>query len=291
MPHIEWVEGLEVGIEEIDQQHHNLVRLINAVDERRKKGGLRDSANKIIYTLLAFAKFHFRTEETLMIDYDYPGYQKQKDEHEQMLARLEKFHGKAEKGETVDYFTINNFLCDWFLRHLSSSDMKYVDYFVKYGAAREVERAKKTKKKSGNLSVGPVELIIWGRSYDFGIDEIDDQHRLLADAINEVYETLKNPWKKDTIESSLEKLKDYAGTHFNREEELMVKHYFKGINRHKDEHMRFRFKVEELRTKFRKHKTVVDHDIIMALKDWFLNHTQVEDRKYIPYLLHADAKA
>jgi len=282
MEHIKWNCSLEVGIQEIDAQHYNLVKIINSVMDIKMKGGLRKSANKITYTLLSFAKYHFRTEETLMTKHDYPDYRKQKNDHDKLIERVAKLHGKTERGVNVDFYSVYNFLNDWFLHHTKTHDVKYVPFFVEKGVATEIK--KETDKDKKQLTVGHVPLIEWESGYDFGIPDIDRQHRDLVDAINMLYSTINNPKWVDVVELAFKELAKYTSQHFNREEGLMEKFKYPYLKMHSQEHKNFKKKIAETKSRFDKFKTVVDHDFVMMLKDWFMNHTQLEDRKYLGYL-------
>lgn len=282
MPYVDWNHDIEVGIEEIDEQHHNLVKLFNAVEGLRKEGKLAKNANKIIYTLLSFAKFHFRTEETLMLENGYPEYEKQKKEHDKLIEKVSNLKEKVENGKNVDYFSIYNFLIEWFPHHTRVHDLRYVPFFVENGIAKRAGKADGTKsQRKEKLTLGQISLIEWIPEYDFGILDIDNQHRSLVDAINMLYVTINRPNKKEIVESAFKELKKYTSQHFNREEGLMEKHKYPDLIVHRMQHDDFKIQLAKIKQKYDKFKTVIDHDLVIMLRDWFMNHTQNEDRKYL----------
>jgi hemerythrin len=285
MQHIEWNDNLRIGVKEVDEQHFNLVRIVNAVIELDKKEELGRSANKIIYTLLSFAKYHFRTEESLMDKHNYPEYHIHKMQHDDLLKEISRIHEMTEQGQEVDFYPVYNFLNQWFLNHTKKYDEGYVPFFVEKGIAKEVKKSVKSKEYTKKqLTLGRLSLIDWEDGFDLGIPDIDSQHRNLVYAVNLLYSTLGKPMNKSTcknVEEAFKELKRYANEHFNREEGLMEKCGYSDLIIHRLEHDNFKQQIMQAKKRYDKHKTIVDHDLVIMLRDWFMNHAQIEDRKYL----------
>ncbi len=64
----------------------------------------------------------------------------------------------------------------------------------------------------------------------------------------------------------------------------MLQNKFPGLSKHKEEHEAFTKKVIEFEEKFLHGSVVLSQEIIIFLKDWLLNHIQVTDKNYSPYL-------
>lgn len=288
MPHIEWNDDLGVGIKEIDEQHFNLVRIINAVDELENKGQLDRNAGKATYTLLTFAKFHFRTEQELMEKHGYPGIDEHKKSHSELLDEISRIHEMVERGEQVDFYPVYNFLNKWFNGHTKEHDIKYVGFFVKKGVAKEIKKKSPAANvKGAKLTLGKHFLIEWTDSHNIGIDDIDRQHQNLAHAINLLYSTLDQPANKlmkERVDNAFKELATYTGQHFSREEGLMESCRYPDLIVHRMEHDEFKRKITAAKKKFEKYKTLVDHDLVVMLRDWFMDHTQEKDRGYICHL-------
>jgi len=56
------------------------------------------------------------------------------------------------------------------------------------------------------------------------------------------------------------------------------------LGRQKDEHVKFSASIDNLKQKFERIDTVVDFEIILFLKGWFLDHIQGLDRLYVPFV-------
>ena len=82
----------------------------------------------------------------------------------------------------------------------------------------------------------------------------------------------------------LEELREYAEKHFQFEEALMESKGYPDLRNHCGIHREFIGEIDELERKIRKGKKSAPAEIFVFLRDWLLEHIQVTDRKYAPYL-------
>ncbi|MCK7535050.1 MAG: hypothetical protein MZV63_30705 [Marinilabiliales bacterium] len=59
-----WNESLELGIEEIDEQHRVIVGMINELDRAIQRGDATGTANRIVQGLISYGHIRFTTEES-----------------------------------------------------------------------------------------------------------------------------------------------------------------------------------------------------------------------------------
>ena len=126
----------------------------------------------------------------------------------------------------------------------------------------------------------------WVDRYNTGLDRIDDQHRSIVCSINDLMSEHKSDVAQEVVEKSLIAVDDYIAVHLSEEEELMRANGYPGLDDHLEKHAFFVEKFEEFKTKilhWPKHK-VESAKLIVFLSEWFLNHIQVEDQKYVPYI-------
>ena len=121
----------------------------------------------------------------------------------------------------------------------------------------------------------------WETKFSVGVEVIDKQHKNLVDLINSI-ETCN---EKDTIDvkqvsSIIQKLIHYTQTHFKEEEEVMRRHAFAGLERHKKLHKDFIDKVKLFEDKFEKGPKQVLEIMLPFLTKWLQHHILVEDKKY-----------
>jgi hemerythrin len=124
----------------------------------------------------------------------------------------------------------------------------------------------------------------WKESYNTGIEEIDIQHRKIADYISELYGSISQNVAAETSNLIVEELVQYTKTHFVYEEKLMEQNKFTKIDEHKKVHEEFKNKLNVFIDKAQK-KQQITFQLVQFLRDWLIEHIQVEDKEYVPFVL------
>ena len=124
----------------------------------------------------------------------------------------------------------------------------------------------------------------WKDGFAIGIEEIDRQHKVFLEYLNECYlQTSRN--SSAGIDPHLhEKLKGYASTHFRFEETLLQANGYPDMKFHAKQHKYFESQVLELDANKAGEKTRTVESLFVFLRDWFLNHILVDDKKYIFFM-------
>lgn len=131
MGKIEWTDDHSVGVQEIDDQHKELVKITNklfqAIMEDRGASVLMD----VLLELEEYVIYHFRYEEKLMIDYEYPALELKEhiEEHEALKAQVRDFIMTFSENEDTMDIEVFDFLRSWTDEHLAQTDAKYIDFF------------------------------------------------------------------------------------------------------------------------------------------------------------------
>lgn len=123
-----WDASYSVGIEKIDEQHKEILGLINRLDNYLKNGVTEKEIEEVANELFDYAEFHFRTEEDLMEKYLYPMKAEHIEEHRKFVKKINEI--KNEKDLFTKGLEIITFLYDWLLNHISTEDKKYTPYFL-----------------------------------------------------------------------------------------------------------------------------------------------------------------
>jgi hemerythrin len=114
-----------VGVEKIDNQHKELLNLVNdSINHSTGNAGAeRNFFDRIIRIGVDYLKTHFFTEEQIMLQTGYPGYDAHKAEHDAMVKNLTDTIANIESGKTpLNLLEFSLFLRDWFLNHIPSFD-------------------------------------------------------------------------------------------------------------------------------------------------------------------------
>lgn len=122
-------------------------------------------------------------------------------------------------------------------------------------------------------------LIDWNPAYSIGMDEIDDQHRVLFDIINHLWEHVIHRERGGGVLDTLDELERYTITHFTAEETFMRSHGYSGFDAHKQQHDHFINRVRNERITIEAGGPV-SLDMVNFLKDWLINHILVQDKAY-----------
>lgn len=125
MPAIVWNDTYSVRIKQLDQQHQQLVKLVNELDEAMRSGKGKDVLAKTLSTLIDYTKTHFVTEERLLQTFGYPEFMAHKVEHDRLTEKVLQLQQQIAKSQIGLTIPIMTFLCDWLRTHILGSDMKY----------------------------------------------------------------------------------------------------------------------------------------------------------------------
>jgi hemerythrin-like metal-binding protein len=124
MSFIAWQDDYSINVREIDDQHRALISLVNELHDAVKSRCDTDTLSIIMAKLIADTEAHFSTEESLMVQYDYPGYAIHKAQHDELLGELRAF-AKEVTGMPHSAFRFNfDVSTDWLMHHIGQSDSR-----------------------------------------------------------------------------------------------------------------------------------------------------------------------
>ncbi|MBL3591561.1 MAG: bacteriohemerythrin [gamma proteobacterium endosymbiont of Lamellibrachia anaximandri] len=124
MTHIVWRNEYSINISRIDDQHQNLARLVNELNESVELGAEMKVLRKQLSELIVTTRIHFDTEEDLMRSHGYPDYSNHKVEHDALISYLEDTESRLSVGVVDTFLTNFNVSCDCFIIHMNERDKK-----------------------------------------------------------------------------------------------------------------------------------------------------------------------
>jgi len=129
------------------------------------------------------------------------------------------------------------------------------------------------------------EYIPWSKSFEVGIDMIDEQHKELLDVVNDLFSHVSGNEEKEHayFKSVIDKIVRYVKTHFSTEEKYMIATEFSGYAEHKKIHDTFTLTIIKTVKEYEAGKRLVLEKLAYFLRDWILSHIAVEDTKYFQY--------
>jgi hemerythrin len=128
-------------------------------------------------------------------------------------------------------------------------------------------------------------LIRWKEKYNVNIKEIDQQHKKLIDMINVLHDAIIRKEDKDIMAQIISDMRDYAFIHFKTEEKYFSRTGYKDAESHKAEHKFFLEHVEIFYEEFQNYDSSLAVEVMIFLKDWFINHIVQLDKTYATKLV------
>ena len=120
---------LETGIEEIDQQHRQLVRCLDQLAEFAD-GSYGFAANfTALNTLLDYTRQHFVFEEDLLARCNYPLLAEHIAEHQAITAKVTALWRAIEAGEEAEASVVLT-IRSWILEHINAEDTQYARFIA-----------------------------------------------------------------------------------------------------------------------------------------------------------------
>jgi len=123
-------------------------------------------------------------------------------------------------------------------------------------------------------------LFEWTDQFSVGIEEVDDQHKILFDLINRLFMAALNRADHAGMAAILDDLVDYTRTHFALEEQLLAEAGYPDLAQHQADHQRFVVKLEAVVQKFMVEEKSVTFELINFLKHWLKEHILETDMAY-----------
>lgn len=131
------------------------------------------------------------------------------------------------------------------------------------------------------------DLIVWRESWLTHIPDIDEQHIAMANKINQIIDLLgsmdSNKNCKNDLENLLHEFSNLTHNHFSSEEALMQKMSYPDYYGHKQEHIILRGDLAQYMRYIKCDKSIIDNDVLSALKHWFIGHITGEDKAFANY--------
>lgn len=123
MDTVVWLDSYSTGIEEIDNQHRQIVEYINQLSVAFNRTDMA-AVGEVLDGLVDYTMSHFAFEESLLEEAGYPLANAHKKIHEMFIRRVDKLQEAFKAGEevTVEFYTL---LKRWLIQHIQRDDMAY----------------------------------------------------------------------------------------------------------------------------------------------------------------------
>ncbi|SDU54945.1 bacteriohemerythrin [Desulfobacula phenolica] len=131
---VEWTNDFQFGVPKIDEHHQDLFQLSNELMMSIFKGEKNHKIDKVISFLDEYIITHFRYEENLMRNYEYPFIHFQREQHQKFIQQFIRFKQEIRildnSNRNFILFRLQVLLVDWLANHILKTD-KHLGRYIK----------------------------------------------------------------------------------------------------------------------------------------------------------------
>jgi len=126
MKPIAWQAEYSIGIKELDEQHQNLLQIINTLIKEQQNPIDKKKFADHIAALIHYAYMHFAAEETLLIKVEFPDLQRHVIEHVDFIMKALSLSLKVGENNTENRQELLQYLQTWYATHVLGMDRLYI---------------------------------------------------------------------------------------------------------------------------------------------------------------------
>ena len=117
----------------LDSQHETEIQIVDRFERTLLEGGRLAVLSELFDQLCAYVVLHFSTEETLMVESDYPDLTRHQTDHHRMRLRMFRLERRFREGDPSAADETLQLMRRWASGHNSSADQKLAVYLAKFG--------------------------------------------------------------------------------------------------------------------------------------------------------------
>ncbi len=136
---IDWSNDLLCGIPSIDNDHRELVDLLNTAYHQMMTGDGQDTTGHIATELGNLIERHFADEERLMARIQYPHLHHHADVHRTLEGQFRQLQSKIQQGTPGAGEEMFHFLANWLKNHTYKHDLEFVEFAKSTNQVRLLE--------------------------------------------------------------------------------------------------------------------------------------------------------
>ena len=138
---MQWNRKMSVGLAELDDDHKQLIRVINQLGADYQDEDRRQAIRQSLVALRRYAEFHFAREEKVMMACAYPQLEEHQGEHRDFVQRIleltRQFDADPESTAEIVNEDLLEFLRDWLSHHIMIEDKAYGPHIENNPRAKE----------------------------------------------------------------------------------------------------------------------------------------------------------
>ena len=124
MDYFQWSDALSVGNSLIDQDHKELVNLVNELHQAVQDGKSSETLGRILQALFTYTQEHFQREELLMEHINYVDKEAHLDQHKKLIDQVVVLQDAFDRGRVEVANNTAELLRYWLTHHIMRTDKK-----------------------------------------------------------------------------------------------------------------------------------------------------------------------
>lgn len=126
---LQWSKDLAVGHAIIDSDHQMLINIANELAYSVQSGAGQEGIGLALSRLVQYIETHFKREEALFLESDYPHKDKHQKNHRDIEQLMNGFSLAYQTDPaTVELDKLLDFLKEWLVQHIGIMDKGYMPY-------------------------------------------------------------------------------------------------------------------------------------------------------------------
>jgi hemerythrin-like metal-binding protein len=126
---MEWTEEMSVGLYELDEDHKQLIRVINRLASESEEDPSEAVIRQTLMALVRYTEFHFAREESVMRACGYASYDGHRVLHRSFVGEVRELSERLAKMPESEAKVLRQeilaFLTNWLKKHILVEDMAY----------------------------------------------------------------------------------------------------------------------------------------------------------------------
>jgi hemerythrin len=123
--HVTWKEYYSVGDPSLDSQHKQIIGIINELYDAMQAPSDQKLVKRLLDRLVGYTMNHFKCEEVVMRQHEYPALAEHKALHDKLRQRTVDLR---EHADLVTQRDLLHFLKKWWMEHIQEIDKAYAPY-------------------------------------------------------------------------------------------------------------------------------------------------------------------
>lgn len=149
----EWDSIYSVGDEFIDNQHKRLFQIANRFYNAYQARQARTVLGSIFDELIDYTILHFKDEEELLRQHNFPEFHQHKRNHEKLIGLVSRYKEQFEQGDEGIETRVLDFLKLWLNGHIMGMDRQYKPYIAESSIRTNVRPMQGAQRQTGTQSV------------------------------------------------------------------------------------------------------------------------------------------